>query len=138
MMFQVISKKKDLQSCDPRFLRDFQSNLKKKRKVFTPAIEGFLRIFKWSSQTKKKPSHFHLPAGTPGHSLKTGNVSAKPGLMVSLPKINFFNGFKVIVFFDISKYFKDKYSDIVWGYHHLGTPPPPNKPPKINFLNNLS
>ena len=55
-------------------LRDFSDDLRKK-KVFTPATHVFSRIFEWSSQTNKKPGHFHQPAGTPGHGLKTGTVS---------------------------------------------------------------
>ena len=50
VIFEVISKKKGFHSSDARFLR----------------------IFEWSSQTNKKPGHFHQPAGTPGHGLKTG------------------------------------------------------------------
>ena len=85
VVLQKKKKKKGLHSCDPRFLRDFQGDLKKKN-VFTPATQLFLRIFEWSSQTNKKPGHFHHPAGTPGHGLKTGTVPAKPGRMVSLYK----------------------------------------------------
>ena len=78
MIFQVISeKKKGLHPCDAQFLRDFQGDLQKK---------AFFRIFEWSSQTNKKAGHFHQPAGTPGHGLKTGTVPAKPGRMVSLHK----------------------------------------------------
>ena len=81
--------KKVLHSCDPQFLRDFQGDLKKKKKkVFTPATQVFLQIFEWSSQTNKKPGYFHQRAGTLGHGLKTGTVAAKPGRMVSLVLLN--------------------------------------------------
>ena len=61
-----LQKKKVRHSSDPQFLRDFQGDIKKKK------THVFLRIFEWSSQTNKTPGHFHQPAGTPVHGLKTG------------------------------------------------------------------
>ena len=52
-------------------LRDFSGDLNRKKKGFHSSDPRFLRIFEWSSQTNKKPGHFHQPTGTPGHGFKT-------------------------------------------------------------------
>ena len=43
---------------------------------------------------------------------------------------------RVTVFFDISKYLRDKYFDIVWEYHLPWAAQ--MDPKKINFLNDLT
>ena len=51
--------------------------------------------------------------------------------------INFLNGLTSgASFFGISAYLKEKYFNVVWGYHLLRGPPK-MEPLKINFLNDL-
>ena len=45
------------------------------------------------------------------------------------PKNQFFERLAMVpVFLDISRYLRDKYFDIIWGYHPPGDPP--NGPPQ--------
>ena len=53
------------------------------------------------------------------------------------PKINFLMIQRMVpVFFDISRYLRNKYFDMVWGYHPLGDLP--KWIPKNEFFNGLT
>ena len=55
---------------------------------------------------------------------------------MDIPNTNFLNGLiSCATFFDISIYLREKYFDVVWGYHLPETPR--NNPPKHQFLNDL-
>ena len=68
---------------DPRFLRDFEGDLQKKKGLHSSDPRVFAN-FRVAFTNKQKTGTFPPTPGTPGHGLKTGTVPAKPGRMVNL------------------------------------------------------